>query len=1469
MQMDTVTKLSFLWRATPRRKLLDFFLFLWSDILRFLFIPGLSFWLIGCQQEPQGVLPADFNPRIVKAKKIEPASFRKVKTGPVFRRAPGAKRYVTAQPPVFISTKEHYRPVENPPYFPGAGKVIRMDSLPSPSFYESQAVPLPLFSWPERIPAQLSPAGNAPYAVSYLTIKNGLKDNYVAGLQQDKEGRIWISGRGDLGISIWDGFGFTYLVKERSTSTIPGMLTDPAGNIWIGDDARSHGVSFWDGHKFYHLSEEEGMSSNTVFCLLGDRQGNVWLGTKEGVNIWNGKGFLKYSTAQGLSHNWIRCMLEDRQGNIWIGTNRGVNVWNGQKLIRYTTEEGLSSNRISALLEDRQGQIWIGTRDGGLNIWGETGFTRITEADGLSDNQINSLLEDRKGNILIGTGKGGVNVWDGNGIRLLTTEQGLGSNRITSLLQTEDGRLWVGTTDAGVSILDLEGFRDRTPEVRSETSFTCILPAADGRLWIGTNNDGIYVWNGSGYLHYTKPAGLSSDRIRCILETGDGKIWIGTDHGLTVWDGTGFIHYSEKEDLGNGNIFSLLETNAGDIWIGTFDGVIQWNGSEFTHYPEVESFGDGSVLSLLEDSKERIWIGTGGENIFIWDGMGFFRLGEKESYTGRAIFSMVEDEAGNIWMGERKNGLYIWDGHQFVRYTEAEGLKSGRVMSLLADSLSNIWAGNYLGLNRLKKQGTPEVVDLQLFQIKDGLPALRVQSLFLDEQNRFWIQSPKRISFIEYPHLLEDSTKPRVRLRELQPMFDFVDWRQVQEDRLRKGSRMIDQKDYPLAQVAFDSVFRFTNLPAQAVFPYQVDQLTILWEGIHWSAPRQLRYSYFLAGKNKSWSPAVSENQITLRDLDPGTYTFNVRAVGSNNQWSETASYAFTILPPWWQSWWACSAYLILTLGILLGLYRFQLRRKLEKVEVLRLKELDQFKTRFYTNITHEFRTPLTIILGMADKIHSDPSRWLGQGIDMIKRNGQNLLQLVNQLLDLSRLESGKLKLNMEQGDIVPLFRYAIDSFRSYVESKDIRIHFLPEQDEIVMDFDSGKMLDIVFNLLSNAVKFTPSGGDIYLHVEMGEVGNGKIKKWASLPHSTTQLLIFSVNDTGVGISSEQLPYIFDRFYQVDSSDTRLEEGTGIGLAHTRELVRLMSGSINVKSKLGRGTVFQVAIPISREAFPGEVFQSKVFDRKQLTVGRGGVISDTGGIQKTVENHDLPIALIVEDNKDVVKFMASCLEGKYQIIVAYDGQAGIDLATKRIPDVIISDVMMPLKDGFELCDYLKNDERTSHIPIVLLTAKSDEENRLAGLKRGADAYLSKPFNEEELLVRLEKLIALRLKLQKRYAVFSLPAAKKEGYQMEDAFLNKLFSVVEDHLSDSDFDVSRLCRAVNLSRSQVYRKLKALTGKSTTEVIRSYRLHKGKELLTTSNMNISEVAYKVGFTSPAYFTRCFKKEFGIAPSESKK
>jgi signal transduction histidine kinase/DNA-binding response OmpR family regulator len=790
---------------------------------------------------------------------------------------------------------------------------------------------------------------------------------------------------------------------------------------------------------------------------------------------------------------------------------------------------------------------------------------------------------------------------------------------------------------------------------------------------------------------------------------------------------------------------------------------------------------------------------------------------------------------------------------QYRQYTEQQHLIPGpSVRKIFEDHRQNLWIATEKYLARYN----PETDRFIPFTTEDGIRPTSYfnPNVYHDRNNYIYLPTPYDI--VNYFH--PDSFKINTTV----PPVYFTDF-QLASHLVRPGDSTA------ILQKSLDFTEKIT-------LQYAQNDFTIHYTAPEYIHPNETVFAIQLEGFNDDWQEVGNKREARYTNLSPGTYTFKAKVRNHHGFWSETPrTLKIVVLPPWYRTWWAYLLYALTVGGILFAVRNYELKRQLAKAEALRLQELDLAKSRLYNNITHEFRTPLTVILGMAEQVKNDPKNWFNEGLQLIRRNGKQLLNLVNQMLDLSKLESGHIPLKLVNGDIVSFLHYLTESFHSYADSKDIRLHFRSDYPELQMDYDPEKLQNVVSNLLSNAIKFTPSGGDVYFDLRFP---NNDLRLEEAIVNPNTEIVI-QVSDNGPGIAAEHLPFIFDRFYQADNTDTRRGEGTGIGLALVKELVKVMGGRIEVESPYagpgGKGTRFSIWLPVTRTAAPPDPLKGETLWQNPAD------ISDT--IKSELSDYGSPFrgsggggadrftVLLVEDNPDVVTYLTSVLSLHYRIATARNGQEGIEKAFELVPDLIVSDVMMPEKDGFELCHTLKTDERTSHIPIVLLTAKADQKSKIEGLTYGADAYLAKPFHQEELLVRVEKLIELRRRMQERFRTAgSLQQVIDTPPQsIEDQFLQKVIRIIQAQMSDENFGMPQLCKELNMSRTNLFRKLKALTGKSTTLFIRTLRLEKARTLLETTELNVTEACFAAGFNSPNYFSRVFQEEFGVAPSEVRK
>ena len=801
----------------------------------------------------------------------------------------------------------------------------------------------------------------------------------------------------------------------------------------------------------------------------------------------------------------------------------------------------------------------------------------------------------------------------------------------------------------------------------------------------------------------------------------------------------------------------------------------------------------------------------------------------------------------------------MYDGTQFYHFSKAQGFAAERIWAVAEDYLGNIWVGTKKGVYLLEIPSTAATqlenlatTHLQSFHKTDGLKGedIRLAGLCVTKDRHLYASTGKGLTSLDLQqfYATREQQLPQLHWNSLRLNDQHVDF------------NYLNNNDFNVTDIDFIQANPFNTYPTALSVPYDVNHFTFSFIGFDWKAPHYIQYQYQLEGLEKKWSVPSDDNQADYRNIPPGNYTFKVRAAGKADTWSEPLSYDFTVLPPWWLTMWAYLLYGVIIGTVLYGFFHFfknrwLLKNKLERkaAEAQRLLELDSFKNRLITSLTHEFRTPLTVILGMTEQIKTQPNEFLQTGTRLIETNGKNLLRLINQLLDLSKLENHSFTLQWQRDDIITYLRYLCESLQSYAQVKSVHLQFSSTVETLVMDYDAEQTKQVLNNLIANAIKFTPSDGSILVQVS-----------------ATAEELLIQVEDTGVGISAEHLPHIFDRFYQVETPHKTNVSGTGIGLAHARELVQLMGGTIEASSQLGTGTTFWVRLPIQqRETL------SEAVTLFPLTTPSAHPPTLTGEQLTVKKNSDAPQILLVEDNPDVLFYLRSCLADQYQLDFAENGAIGVEKALTNIPDLIISDVMMPEKNGYELCDFLKKDERTSHIPIILLTAKADTESKMEGLRKGADVYLPKPFAKAELLLRIEKMLQRQRKLQAYFSRADIlsptptPQAEADLLRTEHEFIKKVKTVIADRYADDGFALPQLCEALYLSRTQLYRKMKALIDQSPSQFLRTYRLQRGKELLETNELTVAEVAYRVGFKERSHFSKAFKNEFGDYPTEINK
>ncbi|MCR9101837.1 MAG: ATP-binding protein [bacterium] len=1077
-------------------------------------------------------------------------------------------------------------------------------------------------------------------------------------------------------------------------------------------------------------------------------------------------------------------------------------------------------------------------------------------------------------------------VWDirsGN-FKLLNTDKNLRLN-VSGLQQDRRGNLWISTWGDGLFLIKNASDLADDNKKLNLTSINILPPALKYRekflqnLLIDDNNN-LWVGTAMNYLYKIDldPAslqrvdfsaiGLEKGNFYCDpVDDGQGHIWFSDlfrQEGVLYRYNKTTASVETFHNFPNRQLFPLYKDANGGVIFGGDHSLSRFYRGKFA--PEILSFPDSLVLFrviepieapkpdfllinvsdsptgryhifdqisnrlvAIPNLHEVVYIFSRNENGCAYIGTNSNLLevdlstgAYEEILTGLyRVFCMHQDRQGRFWLGTIK-GITIWNPitDELIHLEEKDGLTNTNIHEIEEDNQGFLWLFTYQGVFR----ANPQTLQIKSFPQLHGIGRLRCiasnEEVLKDDQGYFNAFSEDGFYRFHPDSLFADTTAPRLNL---------------QYSRFANSNEeVVDQLNVYAHVVSTDDNY---------IFPHFQNNVTIEYVGIQLNDPEGVSYRYRLEGLSESWQEVGSERTARFQDLPPGDYSFVAEATSTYGIKSSPLEFSFTILPPWYWAWWSKLLYVLLAGGAIYYFYRFQLSKRLAEEESIRLKELDEVKNRLYTNITHEFRTPLTVIQGMAQQINGKYQK----ETRLIRKNSRNLLHLVNQMLDLSKLESGKLDLIMIQGDIIGFLRHEIDSFKTFATSGNVTLHFESNQPELLMDFDVQKLRQVMVNLLSNAIKFTNEEGEVM-------VSTRPVK----------DQLEITVTDNGVGIPADRLPYIFDRFYQVDDKATRAHEGTGIGLTVTKELVELMQGQITVASTVGEGTRFTILLPVRKQApLIESVPELEVLDMVAPESAAAFATSTA------FSDPNLATALIIEDNEDIIQYLTYCLQDDYQVLTALDGEEGIKTAITHTPDVIICDVMMPEKDGFEVTATLKEDERTSHIPIILLTAKVDQASKVTGLDRGADAYLTKPFDREELMIRLEKLVALRKTLQAKYASPDYFAPDKVTIDpKEDIFIQKLKHQIEAHLEETEFGIEQLANAMNLSRSQLYRKTKALTGQSIAVFVRTVRLHHGKKLLGETSLSVSEVAYRVGFSDPAYFTKTYAVLFGYPPGRER-
>lgn len=1245
-----------------------------------------------------------------------------------------------------------------------------------------------------------------------------------------------------------------YFINNILSSKILTIFESKNGNIWVGTEV--YGLIIYDPKNntfIWHTNDPSNINSlihNTVESITQDINGNVIVGTLGGLSIYNENknNFINYTSKSNdkhyLNNEFVNCVYADKEGNVWIGTERGgINKYSiYQKNFYSITNEPMNNNSLSAktvnsiFIDDIY--LWVGTAGGGLNRidlkkWNFKHYTFSPyNSSTLSNNFVTSICKDYKGNYFIGTWGGGINILTtknlekGIFIRILndpSNNNSLINNFVSTIIQDKEGNLLIGTL-GGLCLYDYQ-----------RKSF----------VHIQAENKNIPQINEVGCLQFDK----------------FNNLWIGTIHGLYLIE---YQHYKKIKDQ-NPNV-KYFKNEPNDKY----------------------SLSGNYVISMLLDSKGRMWFGTYGNGLNLL-----------ENYENTKVY-------------------------KFVRFDESDGLSNNIVYGILEDDNGNLWLSTENGLSKFK----PEQKVFKNYYKNDGLLSNHFywSAAYKSSDGKMFFGNMEGLNFFHPDSIKDNQILPKVILTNLKILSTPVE---------------VGKKYY--GRIILRKNITETN---KIVLSHKIKEFTIEFSALHYDQPENCKYLYYLKNYDETWNYTDSKHRFaTYSNLEGGRYVFMVKASNNDGYWSkEPLKLEIVIIPPFYKTLWFKFIFLF-SIMILIYLYiRIRLstltkqKIKLEelvrertskieeqKLELQKLAEnlievnkdletkklkieeqrdrliemnkkiqsINQQRLQFFTRISHEFKTPLTLILAPVEQLLSDNkiSYYSKQQLQLIKNNANRLLHLINQLMELRKIETGKIQLVTIKDDIIHFIKNIVESFKPLAKQKDIQLYFSSSKEKIITFFDCEKIENILYNLLSNAIKYTHNQGIVFINcditsnvnpknTEIQIVDNKKFLKDKNI----NEFIEITIADNGPGIPVEHMPNIFKLFYRVYSPSHEHVYGTGIGLALVKEMVKIHKGFLFVSSIVNKGTTFRILIPIGENyLLPEEKHDYNQYvgyatlknnlnpDIYLLNNSTDSFLSQNTNNQKfeniSYSNSDKPILMIIEDNIELRKYLANEFSDYFKIIEASNGKEGYELAKINIPDIIVTDILMPEMDGLELCEKLKNNLETSHIPIIILSSRSEISDQVEGLEIGADDYVTKPFNINVLKAKVVSIINNRNKLKEIFFNnLNFNENKITTNKLDESFILSAIKIVNENIASTDFNIEDFANKMNISRSMLHKKLVSLTGLSPIDFITTIKMKKALQLLTQSNLSVSEIAYKLGFNDPKYFSRCFKKHYGKTPSE---
>ncbi|TCC88734.1 hybrid sensor histidine kinase/response regulator [Pedobacter frigiditerrae] len=1338
----------------------------------------------------------------------------------------------------------------------------------------------------------------------------GLSSSKVYCTFQDSKGYIWIGTA--QGLNLYDGYKVTtfyYNANDKrslSSNDVNSIAEDKDHNVWIGTGL---GLNKYDRKKntFIRIVNDGtnrfGIGNNITTSILCDSKGTLFVGTmtgglrilERGKSIFRKVNFLEKGKVS-TKFNSISCLYQDLKGKIWIGTKGDglLSLQNGSYR-SYVTQKSniICSNNISTITQDKKENLWIGTSDSGLSYFNVNTlvarkFHSIQNRSGLASNVIKSILADSRGNLWVGTENGGIHFYDYNTNQILpyrgnpSDPSSFSQSSACGLLEDTQHNVYVGSHSGGLYVYNPNRYQFNlmadhpTNGQLSHRDVKAFCEVGNGALWIGTDGGGINVWQRNKNSFYTyrfnpqNPRSISSDAVLTIYKDSQGIVWVGTwGGGLNRYnpqtnDFTRFMNNpKDKTSISSNNISQIFEDSRGTLWIGTFESGLNILDRTNLSFRQFRAINDKKIdlskkgfLSIFEDKDQGLWFGSNESTLYNYN----VSQGKLRNYfyptaqRNRSFFGNVEvmftDSKGRMWIG--KNGLMIFDEKtkNFILPSLGNRFSNTTIFGILEDNDGYLWISSTSGLFQYNTDSNY----LKNYTNADGVQGLEFSrnAYYKTTDGEMLFGGNRGFNYFKAEDIKDINFVPPVYLSDFQ-LFN-------------KSINSFDNTS-PLRE-HISQAKEVVLHHSQSVFSFEYVALNLL-------NPEKTRYAYKMVGFDKAWNFVGNLRRATYTNLNPGHYTFQVKSTNSNGNWNDTfTAIDLTIIPPFWMTWWFRTLMTLILVSSVITLLYFRRKFELKQLEEEKREEIHLSQLQFFTNISHELRTPLSLILGPLERIMKEDSRQtIKNSYLTMHRNALRLMKLISEIIDYRKVASGNLKLKVSNESLALLVNDITTDFSDKASELGIDLSTKTTTNQNLW-FDRQVIEKVIINLLHNSLKYTSNGGTVSVET-FGSFAEFK-------PQFKNELILKSgyeaksytyicVTDDGVGISKSSMSHLFERYFRVNQTHL----GSGLGLAFVKSLVFLHKGEIYVYSEKKKGTQILVALPVDAADYldtekslnnlnePTIYLETIQFKSELSSFETRSAL--TGLPEKN--NEDMRTILLVDDNDELRAFLKECMEDRYYILEAINGQQGLEIAKEKLPDLIISDVMMPVMDGIEFCKALKGDIETSHIPFILLTAKDALATKLSGVGYGADHYFSKPVNIDLLSFTIQNLFDQRQKLKEKYLKDYTITAKELAYSIKDKeFIEKITLLIEQKIENPDFNVEEISREIGMSQTTLLRKMKEITGQTVNEFVRSIRLKTALHILTHEDVLVTEVMYRVGILSQSYFSTIFKKEFGKTPSQ---